>query len=57
MDNQTKQNFLNHIKDLRKEIEDINKQIRNLQSKRDYRKNKIKAFLEISYNQLELELE
>lgn len=55
MDNQTKQNFLNHIKDLRKEIEDINKQIRNLQSKRDYRKNKIKAFLEISYNQLELE--
>lgn len=57
MDDKIKDNFLNQIKELRKEVEDINKQIRNLQSKRDYRKNKIKAFLEISHNQLELELE
>lgn len=57
MDDSRKQNFLNQIKDLRKEIDDINKQIRNLQSKRDYRKNKMRLFLEISHNQLELELE
>lgn len=57
MDSKIKDNFFNHIKELRKEVDDINRQIRNLQSKRDYRKNKIKAFLEISHNQLELELE
>ena len=57
MDNRIKENFFNQIKELRREVDDINRQIRNLQSKRDYRKNKIKAFLEISHNQLELELE
>lgn len=57
MDNSAKQNFINQIKELRKEVDGINKQIRNLQSKRDYRKNKIKLLLEVSYNQLELELD
>lgn len=52
----TKENFINQIKELNKEVNDINRQIRNLQSKRDYRKRKIKMFLEISYNQLELDL-
>ena len=57
MDHSAKQNFINQIKELRKEVDGINKQIRNLQSKRDYRKNKIKLLLEVSYNQLELELD
>jgi peptidoglycan hydrolase CwlO-like protein len=50
-------NIMSDIKDLNDEINQINKDIKNLQAKRDRRKNKIKALILILSNQLELDLD
>lgn len=52
-----KENVLLHIKELNDEINEINKDIKNLQAKRDARKEKIKGLILILSNQLELEID
>lgn len=52
-----KENVLLHIKELNDEINKINKDIKNLQAKRDARKEKIKGLILILSNQLELEID
>lgn len=57
MNQETKENILIHIKELNDDINQINKDIKNLQAKRDTRKEKIKGLLIVLANQLELELD
>jgi signal transduction histidine kinase len=52
-----RENMINEIKELNDDINQINKDIKNLQAKRDRRKNKIKALILILSNQLELDLD
>jgi mRNA-degrading endonuclease YafQ of YafQ-DinJ toxin-antitoxin module len=53
----TRENIINYIKELNDDINQINKDIKNLQAKRDTRKEKIKGLIHILSNQLELEIE
>jgi hypothetical protein len=52
-----KENVLIQIKELNDDINQINKDIKNLQAKRETRKEKIKALILILSNQLELDIE
>lgn len=52
-----KENVLMQIKELNDDINQINKDIKNLQAKRETRKEKIKALILILSNQLELDIE
>jgi hypothetical protein len=53
----TRENIINYIKELNDDINQLNKDIKNLQAKRDTRKEKIKGLIHILRNQLELEIE
>ena len=53
----TRENIINHIKELNDDINQLNKDIKNLQAKRDTRKGKIKALIHVLSNQLELEID
>lgn len=57
METGVKENVLLQIKELNDDINQINKDIKNLQSKRETRKEKIKALILILSNQLELDIE
>jgi peptidoglycan hydrolase CwlO-like protein len=57
LNKEIRNNIMSDIKDLNDEINQINKDIKNLQAKRDRRKNKIKALILILSNQLELDLD
>jgi peptidoglycan hydrolase CwlO-like protein len=57
LNKEIRSNIMSDIKDLNDEINQINKDIKNLQAKRDRRKNKIKALILILSNQLELDLD
>lgn len=54
---ETRENIINNIKEMNDDISQINKDIKNLQAKRETRKEKIKALINILSNQLELEIE
>jgi mRNA-degrading endonuclease YafQ of YafQ-DinJ toxin-antitoxin module len=53
----TRENIINYIKELNDDINQLNKDIKNLQAKRDTRKEKIKGLINVLSNQLELEIE
>jgi mRNA-degrading endonuclease YafQ of YafQ-DinJ toxin-antitoxin module len=53
----TRENIINNIKEMNDDISQINKDIKNLQAKRETRKEKIKALINMLSNQLELEIE
>jgi mRNA-degrading endonuclease YafQ of YafQ-DinJ toxin-antitoxin module len=57
LNKETKENIINYIKELNDDINQLNKDIKNLQAKRETRKEKIKALIHILSNQLELEIE
>lgn len=57
LNKETRENIINHIKELNDDISQLNKDIKNLQAKRETRKEKIKALINILNNQLELEIE
>jgi len=57
METGVKENVLLQIKELNDDINKINKDIKNLQAKRETRKEKIKALILILSNQLELDIE
>jgi len=57
LNQKVRENIMSDIKDLNDEINQMNKDIKNLQAKRDRRKNKIKALILILSNQLELDLD
>jgi hypothetical protein len=57
METGVKENVLLQIKELNDDINQINKDIKSLQAKRETRKEKIKALILILSNQLELDIE
>jgi hypothetical protein len=57
LNKETKENIINYIKELNDDINQLNKDIKNLQVKRDTRKEKIKGLIHILSNQLELEID
>ena len=57
LNKETRDNIINNIKEMNDDISQINKDIKNLQAKRETRKEKIKALINMLSNQLELEIE
>jgi mRNA-degrading endonuclease YafQ of YafQ-DinJ toxin-antitoxin module len=57
LNKETRENIINNIKEMNDDISQINKDIKNLQAKRETRKEKIKALINMLSNQLELEIE